>query len=576
MTSPLSFSTAYKLNNNYILKTVNDKDLASASDFSQKIKQVNNTPVDFRPQTVAADAHHISDKPIEKNSDSFSMKNLNEFTAKLSCAAEKAIENLPGLSPQQKQEAYAGINNLKNKLASDLKYIFDEDVVIKKDIDNAIVFKKELLNVITKSIASCKKVSKNKARHEAPALLKKSLTEINNNEKWEKITKNFDYGGSVFTSQLTPAGQMKRGDKDIFPTSYNDLGISSASSERTDHATNLWISDFKTAQNGEEKSVFQGLRHGILSPYSLPFGSEERNQGCINRAKEVVLSALYLQPEKLEAALSGKTVAINLTSLSLVTPAKVPGEAVSEKNMLADQIKAWKTLSNAGATEFQIRDADGEIKNIKIDVDVAAFNIGVNNLAFGWLQAGKKLSDSYNSEALDKLIGKFDSGESLEPGGWAGEYLAAGPHANDGRVRSLSHEIKAMVSHESDEMKKNPYLLPRKILLLANEINSTPAWNCKSGKDRTGILDVEVKLEAAMQKFEKDPDKKAAAEKDLLENLMLHSGNREIQRKNTGIEGNKVLKRLAFVDIFIGKTNVRDRIGDANVIRAAKGGAKIA
>ena len=90
------------------------------------------------------------------------------------------------------------------------------------------------------------------------------------------------------------------------------------------------------------------------------------------------------------------------------------------------------------------------------------------------------------------------------------------------------------------------------------------------------MLDVEIKLEAAMQKLEQHPDNTALTEKELLEKLMLHSGNREVQKKNTGIEGNKVLKRIAFVDMFVGKTNVRDRIGNANVVRVAKGGAKIA
>lgn len=32
--------------------------------------------------------------------------------------------------------------------------------------------------------------------------------------------------------------------------------------------------------------------------------------------------------------------------------------------------------------------------------------------------------------------------------------------------------------------------------MLAYEIGAVPCWNCKSGKDRTGMLDAEIKREA--------------------------------------------------------------------------------
>jgi len=43
------------------------------------------------------------------------------------------------------------------------------------------------------------------------------------------------------------------------------------------------------------------------------------------------------------------------------------------------------------------------------------------------------------------------------------------------------------------EVGNEPYKLPTRLLALSNEIGATPAFNCKSGKDRTGQLHVEIR-----------------------------------------------------------------------------------
>lgn len=68
---------------------------------------------------------------------------------------------------------------------------------------------------------------------------------------------------------------------------------------------------------------------------------------------------------------------------------------------------------------LKIRNKDGDLQTVKIKPDVAAFNVGVNELALK-LGFGLKASDSYNAEALHQLLGN-DLRPEARPGGWVGE-----------------------------------------------------------------------------------------------------------------------------------------------------------
>ncbi|NDL65570.1 inositol phosphate phosphatase SopB [Acerihabitans arboris] len=437
-----------------------------------------------------------------------------------------------------------------------------------KDIMAILALKKDITDSLTTSLKQYYGCSSRTAQREAKTVLETLSKEILNNAHWETIHDSFSFDGKTFDSTLIPAGQIKLGEKDIFATGYDDKGVCSKSSDETTHAVNLWISRF-SARDDDQRPLFTGIRHGVLSPYELEAGSAERRQGALNRAREVVAAALYLHPEKMAAALKGDKVDLPLTSSSLLTPVNIAPS--TEKSQLRDQMSAWNELG-AGPAVIPIRDGKGNVVPVTVRLDIAAFNFGVNEPALGWLKLGHAYSDKYNHLALAKLLGR-DLSPGSPHGGWVGQYLASRP-ANAERVRALAAELKliwAKKLHHAD--KGEPYKAAMRVALLSSEIGVTPCWNCKSGKDRTGMLDAEIKRATAGHALGMGTDSGALdmGGRQLMQAVMLNSGNMQIQQYNTGVPGNKSLKNNKLANVLIGGLTLRDRIGNPEIANLAKG-----
>ena len=108
-----------------------------------------------------------------------------------------------------------------------------------------------------------------------------------------------------------------------------------------------------------------------------------------------------------------------------------------------------------------------------------------------------------------------------------------------------------------------------RIAVLTNLLGGIPAWNCKSGKDRTGMMDVECKFLAtlvALGKTIPEPGAQLTTEQKMLyRNLLMQSGNHEMQKYNTGIAGYK-LENVG---------SITERIGDIASHRMFLGGSKL-
>ncbi|QZN97762.1 inositol phosphate phosphatase SopB [Symbiopectobacterium purcellii] len=444
----------------------------------------------------------------------------------------------------------------------------------KQDLQRAKTIKPLLIDGLTREFINLG-FPKKEAKAQAKQAFAAGLREVLNTQKWETIDTRFQHNNVDYQCTLTPAGQMKQGENCIFHTRYNDGGIASSSSQETAHSTNLWLSEFSAlGEKGTPQKLFTGIRHGILSPYGLAKNSDARFFGAQTRAMEVVTAALFARPELLRDAEQGKTVALNLASTSLVT-----GGVGAEKEMMDDQMQAWAQLSQQQPLQVPLRDAQGHIYHASVDLNVAAFNFGVNEFALighmGWKQA-----DGYNQAGLKTLLGD-DLSVAAPPKGWVGDYLSQHPTAeNAQKVRTLSQQLKAIwadKTHHSDG--GEPYKAALRVALLANEIGVMPCWNCKSGKDRTGMLDAEIKRETVrMHQHDTGVMKQAlnvsipgsalnGAEQQLLQTILLHGGNKEVQQYNTGAPGNKVAKSLPkFLSL-----STSQRIGDEHAFNNTRG-----
>ncbi|PXX54013.1 phosphatidylinositol-4,5-bisphosphate 4-phosphatase [Pseudomonas sp. LAMO17WK12:I10] len=435
----------------------------------------------------------------------------------------------------------------------------------KAELRAARHLEKDLIGLIANRLRELGMASKD-AMREAKTAFHNADTEVLNARAWNTVKTDFEYKEKHYACTMVPAAQMKLGKEDIFPVPYREQGVCSSSTREIAHVPNLWTSEIRASgPGGADKILFKGVRHGILSPFGLEKGSVARHEGSLNRAREVVTAALFAQPELLESALDGARVPLRLVSTSLVT-----GGKWREGDILDDQVRAWRELCLERPVVLSLKGPDGELREVKIDLEVAAFNFGVNELSLK-LKLGQAQSDAYNVTALHQLLGNNLS-VSAEPEGWVKDYLERTPAPeNKQLVLDLSRRLKqiwAAKAHNHDG--GDPYKGALCVMLLANAIDVTPCSNCKSGKDRTGMLDAELKRAVVTLHEGKGlgalGGRLAEDEQLLLQQTLLHGGNEEVQRKNTGAPGNKVMRTPPLVTL-----SSFERVGNQHVCDQTQG-----
>ena len=90
----------------------------------------------------------------------------------------------------------------------------------------------------------------------------------------------------------------------------------------------------------------------------------------------------------------------------------------------------------------------------------------------------------------------------------------------------------------------DPYKMVSRLALVSHLMGETPLFNCKSGKDRTGQLDAEVKFLATVAD-EQDgripsADRNMDVWRSARSDFTLNTGNLEMQQLNTGLPGYKL------------------------------------
>ncbi|EIO9013634.1 type III secretion system effector inositol phosphate phosphatase [Salmonella enterica subsp. diarizonae] len=429
----------------------------------------------------------------------------------------------------------------------------------------AKALKKNLIELIAKQQQSG--LPAKEAYRLAAATFRDAQVKHLNSQPWQTIKNTLTHNGHQYTNTQLPAADMKISTQDIFPSAYQGKGVCSWDTKNIHHANNLWMSTVSAHEDGKDKTLFCGIRHGVLSPYDVK-DPLLRQAGAENKAKEVLTAALFSKPDLLTRALEGEAVNLKLVSVGLLTASNVLGK---EGTMVEDQMRAWQSLTQPGKMiHLKIRNKDGELQTVKIKPEIAAFNVGVNELALK-LGFGLKTSDSYNVEALHQLLGN-DLRPEAKPGGWVGDWLAQYPN-NYKVVNILARQIKDIWKnnlHHKDG--GEPYKLAERLAMLANEIDAVPAWNCKSGKDRTGMMDSEIKREIiclhqthTLNAPGSLPDRSG---QEIFQKVLLNSGNLEIQKQNTGGAGNKVMKNLSPEVLNL---SYQKRVGDENIWQSVKG-----
>ncbi len=173
---------------------------------------------------------------------------------------------------------------------------------------------------------------------------------------------------------------------------------------------------------------------------------------------------------------------------------------------------------DANSTPLKLSDADIEKVRQQLDdaVETAAFVRG-------------------NEEERLRLENALEAAESV---------------ANDqgtplGAVLELQRQIARIHQDHAYRVAGNePYKMPTRLAVLADMLGVKVAFNCKSGKDRTGELDTEIKhFKLQMQMTGKVPHyerERSGEEVRHFYEVFTNSGNFEMQRLNTGYAGYKL------------------------------------
>jgi hypothetical protein len=367
----------------------------------------------------------------------------------------------------------------------------------------------------------------------------------------------------TFKTTMTPTKNMDA----VLAQSYeNDEinGVCSYSICEGRHAVNLWRTEFRAEPiaNKPGLRIFAGLRHGVHDAYGIdePTRREAANDA---RVKEFLHAALLDHLKRHELQIqeihTNKTLEIDIVSVNLLTTFG------KEMKMIEQQQAAFSRASGVETT-LTVADERGQAKEIKIKPRIIMFSTPVDYLALGrvaeligvWRKA-----DSINQMAIKRLIG---SGSKKEPiGGVVAAYISklnselAMLDKNDPDtlttafavsekirlITELTTEIRNIFSMNLHHRIGNePYKLPTRLLALANEAGLTPAYNCKSGKDRTGQLNVEIRdlyahLNATDGQLREVNTRREGFAQENFQQLFLAGGDREIQVLNTGAAGSK-------------------------------------
>jgi phosphatidylinositol-4,5-bisphosphate 4-phosphatase len=201
-------------------------------------------------------------------------------------------------------------------------------------------------------------------------------------------------------------------------------------------------------------------------------------------------------------------------SVSLVSPGKLGDEG----DMWAQQRAAYEK-ANANGLTMTADPGDGKgPREITVKPNILAFSTPVNSLALDSallrpFLGGLSVSQQANNASITGLIGSSAANGQID--GLAGKKLKdieqrllqaqqsgedqSALIAHRDRITGLVDQVRQIMNEPAgspmswQRAGNEPYKLASRLTALANEVGAVPAFNCKSGKDRTGELDVQVK-----------------------------------------------------------------------------------
>jgi hypothetical protein len=362
-----------------------------------------------------------------------------------------------------------------------------------------------------------------------------------------------------FDNRITPAREFSA----QVAATYTDgqKGVSCMSNTNATQTVNLWKTEFQ-AEGGGVK--FSALRHGIHDAYKIK-DAQQREQAASRKVDQFLRAAVDAYPDKLKLNEKDGSYALDLVSVSLVSPGKFGGEG----DMWAQQRGAYDQ-ANGQSLKMTADLGDGQgAREITVKPRILAFSTPVNSSALESAVlrpfiGGLDVSQQANADSITGLLGSTTPDTPIK--GLAGDRLATldrqiadlkreGNHATEldahrKRIQGLVAQVRDIMNAPAgselswQRAGSEPYKLASRLTALANEVGAVPAFNCKSGKDRTGELDVQVKQLYARQRqdgvWPQPNDTANLVDQQNHVTLVREGGSFQLQKDNTSLPGSKV------------------------------------
>jgi len=393
-------------------------------------------------------------------------------------------------------------------------------------------------------------------------VLAKAYEQVLNARPWTPIDKTFTgaLAGQTFTlkSTITP-GKHVAGVGETYPPGVNGYMCHSASESQ--HAVNIAVSTLKVqGPDNNETTVFTGVRHGVHCAWEIA-DPAEREQANKNRATEAVKAAFSSYLANHPGLSEDNPITLPMTSVSLLTPDLFRSLGLSktsrnERKMLLEQTAAWNAVNNR---QMEIT-VNG--RTFRVTPRIATFNFSVNWGGIGSLSGifgGWGVSRPMNRQAFEivhQRVVEFRNDPTVPPE----KKLVA---------KTLLKQVADILNKEQESTDgHDAYKAAYRLAVLTNLMDGVPCWNCKSGKDRTGEMDVECKFLATLIARGMDIPEPGAEltpeQKALFRTIALEGGNHEMQEYNTGIAGFKT----------DGVDSIPERLGGDEARTVHQGGAE--
>ncbi|MDO4476667.1 MAG: inositol phosphate phosphatase SopB [Clostridia bacterium] len=471
---------------------------------------------------------------------------------------------------------------LKKEFKSELNNLVDDFNSFKGKIENTTSVKKidALIENLKKSFDADIKSIRNKCKE--CKFDKETLSKINlqylttdaletNEITWKETKGTVVLGNKKTTITATPIGNY-------FEYEDGKRGISSRSANTSKHAANVWINKVEAGEGDKNKKpLFSAVRFA-------------NTRGKKTATKELLL-AMALQScnfntKTLFDTSQNKPYKFSVSNIQLLSPtSNFLKKFGFDGDIPFKQMDRIKKLCNGDQIKLVLEDSNGIKRPIylKPDKDPVLFNFGSNDVHYSKflsLLTNKSKTYKRNLESMQTLFGKnFEKDENFPKDSKVGMYLAKAEEkvtkakeairkakeTKNYEVAKAAKKAKA-VAKAAAKNKKIVETLSRQIINMWKETKGNGynddrfgiqsrlsvllyylgyqvSFNCKSGKDRTGIMAVESNF--IVQKINstgKVPDYKKeldSGDKKLLRELYKASGIDQITSSCTGFRGTK-------------------------------------